>query len=261
MSETHLDTDRKKARYEALCANPIDVVVVLDKDARYIYLSPSVETVLGRRPDEMLGRSCFDFYHPDDVPRIQRINEDGISKGQLPRPVVMRVRHKARHYVWIEATASPVFDPENGELVEILGVNRDMSERMRLEHELYEAQRSEVAALLATSAAHDLNNLLLLITGIGESLEAALSEDPELQSDAVAVSHAALTAGTLTRQLVGLGRPSEAKASVFAANDVLESVAATVARARTANAAESRPAWTPRDRASTVSPNVWSRCY
>lgn len=230
MNSDARDAQRRMALYDALCANPIDVVVVLDTEARYRYLSPSVERVLGRRPEEMVGRLCFDFYHPDDVPRIQRINDAGVAEAQIPRPVVMRVRHKAGHYVWIEATASPVFDPDTGELTEILGVNRDVSDRMRLENELYEAQRAETAARLAGSAAHDLNNLLTTIATLGELLEEQLAGDAELSSDARAVRHAALSAGKLTRELLGLARPVEHGAVSFAANDVVERVAGMVDR-------------------------------
>lgn len=223
------DEGRKVALYEALCANPIDLVVVLDTEARYRYLSPSVEFMLGYRPEELVGRLCFDFYHPDDVPRIRQINEASVATAQIPRPVVMRVRHKEGHYVWIEATASPVFEPTSGELVEILGVNRDISDRMRLEHELYEAQRAEIAVRLAGSAAHDLNNLLTIISALGESLERGIL-DEELRGDATTIRHAALSAGKLTRQLLGLSRPARIESEVFSANDVVEQVAAIADR-------------------------------
>jgi len=142
----------------------------------------------------------------------------------------MRVRHRDGHYVWVEATGSPVFDPGTGALVEILGVNRDISDRMRLEHELYEAQRAEVAARLASSATHDLNNLLLTIIAFGESLQASLPRGSEQATDAQEISRAALNAGKLTRQLLGLTRPPRHEVEVFSVNDVVAQVATMVAR-------------------------------
>lgn len=221
---------RRLARFDALCANPVDIVVVLDTEARYRYLSPSVETVLGYRPQDIVGDLCFDYYHPDDIPRIRRVSEESVSTARIPRPVVMRVRHAEGHYVWIEATASPVFDPESGDLVEILGINRDISDRIRLEHELYQAQRSEVAALMASSATHDLNNLLMMIAALAESLEEGLSAAGEMRADAAAVRSAALNAGSLTRQLLGLSAPPRVAGSVFSANDMVRHVAAMADR-------------------------------
>src|SRR5690606_15045655 len=50
-----------EARFRALVQNSTDVVAVLDADGRFSYLSPAILTILGYRPEELLGQRMFDL--------------------------------------------------------------------------------------------------------------------------------------------------------------------------------------------------------
>jgi PAS domain-containing protein len=51
--------------------NTSDVVTVVDLEGTVRYVSPSIESMLGYRPQERVGTSCFDLLHPDDLARAR----------------------------------------------------------------------------------------------------------------------------------------------------------------------------------------------
>ena len=42
--------------------------------AKYLYLSDSIEDVLGYEPTELLGRSAYSVFHPDEIPMVLDIH-------------------------------------------------------------------------------------------------------------------------------------------------------------------------------------------
>ncbi len=60
----------RETRYRLLADNIADIVILLDGRGTLLYVSPSVEPVLGLRGGDLIGKSCFDLVHSDDKERI-----------------------------------------------------------------------------------------------------------------------------------------------------------------------------------------------
>ena len=56
----------REAHYRLLANNIADIIILIDARSLLRYVSQSVEPVLGLRPEDLLGKSCFDMVHPDD---------------------------------------------------------------------------------------------------------------------------------------------------------------------------------------------------
>lgn len=124
-------------RYRTLADNMMDVVYRHDiHDGRFTYVSPSVERVLGYTPQETLSMTLQDLLTSESYAHVQdtvrRKQESGESYGSL---LELDVLHKDGHVVPMEIHAS--FVPDTiGDLVAVVGVARDISERMRVEQNL-----------------------------------------------------------------------------------------------------------------------------
>lgn len=128
---------QNETRYRLLAENIMDVVVMTDEKGEVIYISPSVERVLGYKADELMGEVGFSIIHADD----QHIILEGI--GNIDRetaymPAEFRALHRDGHYIWCESQGMVVFD-DNGKITTI-SVLRDITDRKQFEHMLAESE-------------------------------------------------------------------------------------------------------------------------
>jgi PAS domain S-box-containing protein len=131
-------------RYRMLAENSADIIYILDENLRRTYVSPSVERVLGYTPEEHLKHERKDYYTPESLKLFQNtIKEklEQIKSRQDAEEVIkleLNVLHKDGSPRWIETRAKPIYDDKNN-FKGIIGVSRDITERIRLKTQLMEA--------------------------------------------------------------------------------------------------------------------------
>ncbi len=131
-------------RYRLLAENMRDLVCLHDLEGRYLYVSPSSETLLGYAPEELVGTSPYDLFHPEDVERLR--DDARLLKGETGIVLEYRMRDKRSEYCWLETMAQTVVAP-GGAVVQLQTVSRDISKRKEAEIETRAAQ-DELARLL-----------------------------------------------------------------------------------------------------------------
>ncbi|WP_171909247.1 PAS domain S-box protein [Paenibacillus sp. GP183] len=127
-----LETERL---YQLISENAQDIISYSSPDGILQYCSPSVFDLLGYMPEEIVGNTkLIDFFHPEDLRAVQAtsfVDNDVFST---------RVLHKNGNYIWFE-TSYKVIRDEQGEVLNIVGIGRDRTERKQNEDNLAEAQR------------------------------------------------------------------------------------------------------------------------
>ncbi|WP_304190433.1 PAS domain S-box protein [Phenylobacterium aquaticum] len=131
-----------EARYRLLTANATDVIACYGLDANFTFLSPSLISVMGYAPEEMLGRPTTSFMHPDDVRPTLRKFAAYVAAGPGPEPIRFEYRayRKDGEMVWLEAQAKAIFDAETGEIIEFQDVVRNITERKAIEAALADSE-------------------------------------------------------------------------------------------------------------------------
>jgi diguanylate cyclase (GGDEF)-like protein/PAS domain S-box-containing protein len=125
----------RDARYRLLADNVADIVILLDGRGALLYVSPSVEPVLGLRGNDLIGRSCFDLIHLDDRERVLT------ATAQLDTPdststVAFRMSRANGSIAWIEVNFKLAAEHGEQEQVKFVGVLRDVTQRKQMEDEL-----------------------------------------------------------------------------------------------------------------------------
>jgi len=137
-----LDSEQK---FRLLAEHSEDIITEHLPDSTVLYISPSVEKVLGFPKEDIIGRKILDFVHPDDVYKFSP-KERQPEIGEVD-PVIFsyRVQNKKEEYIWLESIIKPV--KENGVVVKIVSTSRNVTERKKVESEreqlLIEMKQSE----------------------------------------------------------------------------------------------------------------------
>ncbi|EXJ58161.1 hypothetical protein A1O7_05586 [Cladophialophora yegresii CBS 114405] len=82
----------------------------LSQDASIRYCSDSVEDILGYLPHEVTGKSCWEYFHPDEIPFARAIQGRGISLDKAAVMSYARIKHKDGRWVGCECSFTVVYD-------------------------------------------------------------------------------------------------------------------------------------------------------
>lgn len=131
---------RSEEQFRVLAESAQDVVVTFDSDYAATWVSPSVRTVLGFEPEELLRRPLPSLIHPDD--RFEPPTPGAaVRDGTVPLPQWRaRFRDARGGHRWMESNASVRFD-DDGRLLGGQAVMRDIEAQVRAEEELQESRR------------------------------------------------------------------------------------------------------------------------
>jgi len=129
---------KSEKRFRELIENGSDIITVLDEEATILYESPSVERILGYSPEEMVGKSGYDFIHPEDREKLADAFKSGVRESRNPIPMEYRFRHKDGSWRVLESVGRNLL--QDSAMQGIIANTRDVTERRRAEETLRESE-------------------------------------------------------------------------------------------------------------------------
>lgn len=147
LADTYTALEQSEAHFRALTENASDIITILDPMGVIRYQSPAAERIFGYPEAEMVGKSAFDFIHPDDIEPASSQLVQVLLKPGITRSVEYRVLHRDGHYVSCESVGRTITEDASRGIV----VNtRDITGRKEAEMRLREAE--ERARLIIDTA-------------------------------------------------------------------------------------------------------------
>ena len=219
-----LDVEQQQRRKESILRQRIfdtslDLILISDRQGRLVQVSPSCEVILGYRPDEMVGQGSRQFVHADDLDKT-RAEMRAARLGGRVRNFECRYVHKKGcavpltwSGVWSQADQQYFF------------IGRDMTERIKLEQQLRQAQKMEAVGQLTGGIAHDFNNILAVIVGMTELVADAVAANPELKGLVGEINEAAERGTQLVKRMLAFARKQTLEARVLDVNEAVERAA------------------------------------
>ncbi len=132
---------RNEKHFRTLIERSSDLISVIDARGKVVYMSPSVEKILGYPANEMIGGFLMDHIHPDDEARFSHALQKVSRKEPSREALEYRFRHHDGKWIFLESVFK--FIRKNKEEDIVIINSRDISERKEMEKQ---ALRKEMIA-------------------------------------------------------------------------------------------------------------------
>ena len=222
-AKTYQLIQQNEQRFRALIQNSSDVISILDEQGRFIYNTPSAQTVFGYPSEDLAGKSSFTWIHPDDLELVRGAYAKVVKRTNQGFPTEYRFRKGDGTWITLESLGSNFLDYPgiNG----IVVTSRDITERKRIEEEhqaleerLKRSEKMEALGTLAGGVAHDLNNILGVLVGYSELLLEKTPEGGPSRRYADKILQSGLKGAAIIQDLLTLARRGVAVSEVVNLN-------------------------------------------
>jgi PAS domain S-box-containing protein len=203
--ETHLQREQEFAR--RLVESFPDLVIALDCEGHYTFVSPRSRQLLGFSPEELIGRLFSEHIEPHgrrEVQEFLRTIISGECSNGSTELLVCRGDGETRLF---RATASPLRDA-SGRIAGVIAAARDITDPKRMEQQLIQNERLAAMGQMIAGVAHELNNPLTAVLGVTELLRDSTHEGSARRQLEIAHTQAR-RAAQIVQSLLAFSRPPQ----------------------------------------------------
>ncbi|UCF82620.1 MAG: PAS domain S-box protein [Desulfobacteraceae bacterium] len=204
--------ERKRAEEERIrlataIEQAAESVVITDRHGTIQYVNPAFEYITGYSRQEAVGQNSKILKSDKLGKEFYADMWDTITSGRVWKGHLINKKMDGRLYEE-EATISPIKNA-SGEIINFVAVKRDVTEEIKLEGKLRQAQKMEAIGTLAGGIAHDFNNILSAIIGYTELAEYDMPEGSKTRNNLREVLNAGRRAKDLVQQILAFSRQGD----------------------------------------------------
>ncbi len=205
---------------QAMLSNVDAALWVLDlARMQFVYVSPPASQLLGFPAERWTGSESFwaGRVMAEDRDAVMQAYQRAIDRREVYSGEFRAVTADGRT-VWLRESARVLNDAY------LVGITVDATERRLLEDQLVQAERVEAVSKLASRMAHDLNNMLMILTGYGEELLNTIPEGSPMRPDVQEILNATERMSGLASQLLTFARKQPAAAETIQLETLLNNL-------------------------------------
>jgi len=145
-----------------------DLILVVDLEERYTFVSSRARDLLGYEPQDMLGKKISEL--ENHSPELASLYHELVSGKELFASAEYGARHRDGSWRTMRAAGSRLVDAEAKTSGVIISV-RDITVERKLEQQVVQSERLAAMGAMIGGVAHELNNPLTAIMGVSELLQ------------------------------------------------------------------------------------------
>jgi PAS domain S-box-containing protein len=195
-----------------------DLILVVDLEERYTFVSSRVRDLLGYQPEILLGKKISEL--ADHSPELASLYHDVASSRQAFASTEYGARHHDGSWRTMRASASQLFDAETKLIGVIISV-RDITTERKLEQQVVQSERLAAMGAMIGGVAHELNNPLTAILGVSELMQDKVTDESSRKQLGM-LQQQARRAAEIVKDLTYFSRPPAPGKSGINLTEVVE---------------------------------------
>jgi PAS domain S-box-containing protein len=195
-----------------------DLILVVDLQERYTFVSSRVHDLLGYEPEDLLGKKISEI--EDHSPELAALYHDVVSSILSFGSAEYSARHRDGSWRTMRASASQLFDADSkigGVIVSV----RDITTEKKLEQQIVQSERLAAMGAMIGGVAHELNNPLTSILGVSELLQDSQTTDAARKQIGI-LQQQARRAAEIVHNLTYFSRPPAPGKSRVSLGEIVE---------------------------------------
>jgi two-component system cell cycle sensor histidine kinase/response regulator CckA len=203
----------------------------VDLSGNLTFFNDSVCKFLGYTRAELMGMNNREYTDEENGKNLYRAFNSVYRTGKPFTGFEWEVIRKDGERRIVEASVYPLTDSE-GKVTGFRGIARDITDRKRLEEELFRSQKLESIGKLAGGIAHDFNNLLMGIQGNTSLMLFDVQPGHPHYERLKNIEQHVQSGAKLTKQLLGFARGGKYQVQPINPNEVLEKTSSMFGRTK-----------------------------
>jgi PAS domain S-box-containing protein len=195
-----------------------DLILVVDLEEHYTFVSSRIRDLLGYQPEDLLGRRISDL--ENHSPELASLYKDVASSKQMFASAEFGARHRDGSWRTMRASASQLFDAE-AKLSGVIISVRDITVERKLEQQIVQSERLAAMGAMIGGVAHELNNPLTSILGVSELLQDGETNET-MRKHLAMLQQQARRAADIVQNLTYFSRPPAPGKSKINLGEVVE---------------------------------------
>jgi len=195
-----------------------DLILVVDLQEHYTFVSSRVRDMLGYQPEDLLGKTISEI--EDHSSELVVLYRNVASGNRLFESAEYSARHRDGSWRTMRASASQFFDAEaklDGVIISV----RDITTERKLEQQIVQSERLAAMGAMIGGVAHELNNPLTTILGVGDLLQDSQTTDAARKQIGI-LQQQARRAAEIVHNLTYFSRPPAPGKSAVNLGEVVE---------------------------------------
>jgi PAS domain S-box-containing protein len=195
-----------------------DLILVIDREERYSFVSSRIRDQLGYKPEDLMGKKITE--QQDQPAPFINLYREVISGEKKFGFCEYDAQHRDGGRRTVRASASPLYDADN-KISGVIMSARDITVEKKLEHQLIQSERLAAMGQMIGGFAHELNNPLTSILGVAELLQDEETEEPVRKQLGI-LQQQARRAVEIVQNLLYFSRPPAPGRSVINVNELVQ---------------------------------------
>ncbi|MGA8868323.1 MAG: PAS domain S-box protein [Candidatus Sulfotelmatobacter sp.] len=195
-----------------------DLILVVDLEERYTFVSSRMRDLLGYQPEDVLGKKISETQ--DHSAELVILYRDVAFNKRVFSSAEYGARHRDGSWRTMRASASQFYDAE-GKLGGVIISVRDITTEKKLEQQIVQSERLAAMGAMIGGVAHELNNPLTSILGVSELLQDSQTSDSARKQIAM-LQQQARRAAEIVHNLTYFSRPPAPGKSKVSLGEIVE---------------------------------------